>query len=126
MSSTYYMEELPDWVSDFNQAGWVEKYMSKPWETSYPIEEYTESAEDNRVGERALGGKATPTFPYDLPEMIKDGKASALIRSTPFGNSIVKEMAIAAIKGESMGDDAITDFLAISFSGSSGKPEEYQ
>jgi predicted AlkP superfamily pyrophosphatase or phosphodiesterase len=116
MSSTYYMKELPDWANDFNQAGWVKKYMSKPWETSYPIEEYTESADDDRRGERSLGGKESPTFPYNLPEMIKEGNATSLIRSTPFGNSLVKEMAVAAIKGESMGDDAITDFLAISFS----------
>jgi predicted AlkP superfamily pyrophosphatase or phosphodiesterase len=116
MSSTYYMAELPGWVNEFNQAGWIDTYMSKPWETSYPIEEYTESADDDRRGERGLGGKESPTFPYDLPEMVKDGKASTLIRTTPFGNSLVKEMAVAAIKGESMGDDAITDFLAVSFS----------
>lgn len=116
MSSTYYMKELPSWANEFNQAGWIDKYMSKPWETSYPIEEYTESAVDDRKGEKSLGGKKSPTFPYDLPEMVKEGNAASLIRSTPFGNSIVKEMAVAAIKGESMGDDAITDFLAISFS----------
>ena len=116
MSSTYYMEKLPDWVKEFNNAGWIDNYMSKPWDTTYPIGEYTESAEDNRKGEKAIGGKELPVFPYDLPEMSNAGKGASLIKSTPFGNSILMEMAIAAIKGESMGEDFITDFLAISFS----------
>lgn len=116
MSSTYYMDKLPDWVVGFNDQKLPEKYMSGTWDTSFPIDEYVESDVDDREGEKKLGGKSSPTFPYDLKELSKDGGAASMIRSTPYGNTILKDMALAAIKGESMGQDDITDFLAVSFS----------
>ena len=39
-----------------------------------------------------------------------------LLRTTPYGNSIVADFAIAAIDGEDLGKDNITDVLAVSFS----------
>ena len=38
------------------------------------------------------------------------------IASTPFGSSLTAEMAKAAIEAEKLGDDSITDILAVSFS----------
>ncbi len=116
MSSTYYMDQLPEWVVAYNTSGKVEQYMSGVWDTSFPIEEYVESAPDNRPGEKLLPGKSTPTFPYNLKEMAAEDSPQSLIRATPYGNTLVKDMALAAIEGEAMGQDEITDFLAISFS----------
>src|SRR6202012_4962374 len=39
-----------------------------------------------------------------------------LIRSTPYGNTLTLDMAIAAINGEQLGQHDVTDFLAVSFS----------
>ena len=39
-----------------------------------------------------------------------------ILKSTPFGNSIVADFAIEAIDGEQLGQDDNTDVLAISFS----------
>ena len=33
-----------------------------------------------------------------------------IIKSTPFGNSLTTDFALAALKGESLGSDKITDF----------------
>ena len=42
------MEKLPQWVIDFNSAKNADKYLSKPWNTLYPIESYVQSlADDN-------------------------------------------------------------------------------
>jgi len=38
------------------------------------------------------------------------------INATPYGNSIITDFALAALEGESLGTNAITDFLAISYS----------
>lgn len=116
MSSTYYLEALPGWVIDFNKLNLVNEYMSGVWDTTYPIDTYTESAEDDREGEVLVGGKTSPVFPYDLSEMSKNEKPTKLIKRTPFGNKLLKELAIAAVDGEKMGTDEITDFLAVSFS----------
>src|SRR5690554_6685775 len=43
ITSTYYRETLPKWVSDFNAQNLPEKYLSQSWETLLPIEEYIES-----------------------------------------------------------------------------------
>jgi hypothetical protein len=39
-----------------------------------------------------------------------------LIRTTPFGNTLTKDFALAAIKNENLGKSPKTDFLTISFS----------
>jgi hypothetical protein len=53
-------------------------------------------------------------FPYTLNQFI--GKDYGKISSTPYGNSIVAEMAVKALVSEQLGKDDITDLLAISFS----------
>jgi arylsulfatase A-like enzyme len=53
-------------------------------------------------------------FPYDLNAYI--GKDYSKILSTPHGNSLTFEFAKKAMVADSLGKDAITDLLAISFS----------
>ncbi len=115
MTSTYYMDKLPSWVDQFNRKKLATKYLNNTWDTMHPIEEYVESTADDAPYEIAFKGKEEATFPYDLEDLAKSNGVG-LIRSTPYGNSMVLDMAIAAIEGEKLGDDAITDFLAISFS----------
>jgi len=115
MTSTYYMDELPKWVSKFNKNKNVLKYLESPWTTLYPIEEYTESGVDDSPYERAIVGKPTPTFPYAFSHLDEKQKNN-FIRSTPFGNTILADLALEAIKAENLGEDEFTDFLAVSFS----------
>jgi predicted AlkP superfamily pyrophosphatase or phosphodiesterase len=116
ITSTYYMTALPKWVSDFNKLGLSKKYLSQSWTTLLPIEKYIESAADNNEYESLFEGKITPTFPYDLPSLMKDNDGLGLIRSTPFGNSLTKDFALETIQKENMGKGDATDFLTISFS----------
>ncbi|XOV94239.1 MAG: alkaline phosphatase PafA [Bacteroidota bacterium] len=116
MTSTYYLKELPGWVNSFNKEKKAEKYMKNKWELSFPLEQYTESRADDNTYENLYGGLEKPTFPYDLPGLSKKGSALNIIRATPYGNTLTLDFALAAIEGEKMGQDQITDFLAISFS----------
>ncbi|HZH70216.1 MAG TPA: alkaline phosphatase family protein, partial [Flavobacteriaceae bacterium] len=116
ISSSYYMEELPKWVIDFNASKAVKSYMNLTWETLYPIETYTESYDDDNPFEKKFAGKETPTFPYNLNELAPENGYFDLLKETPFGNNITTDFAIAAIEGEALGKDKITDFLAISYS----------
>ena len=115
MSSTYYMEKLPAWVETFNSRNRADMYSSMTWTTLLPIEQYTESTADNTPYEKGFTGKDTPTFPYVLADLRKTDRFG-LIRSTPFGNSLLLEFAKAAIEGEKMGQGPSTDFLCLSFS----------
>jgi predicted AlkP superfamily pyrophosphatase or phosphodiesterase len=81
-----------------------------------PIEQYTESLSDNNPYESKFKGKDTPTFPYNLSELKEKNAPYDLLVSTPFGNDILKDFTLEILKNEVLGNDDITDFLALSFS----------
>lgn len=117
VTSTYYMDELPDWVKEFNAQKLPEKYLTQTWETLFPIETYVLSEADDQPYENKMIGKESATFPYEF------GKANTNpghIRSVPFGNTITMEMAKAAIEGEDLGNRGVTDMLTVSFSATDG------
>lgn len=106
------MPELPQWLKNFNAQHWGEKLVANGWNTLKPIAEYTESSPDNVAWESLIGSATTPTFPYD--KLAADYAAKkGIIRTTPFGNTLTLKLAEAAIDGNDMGKDEVTDFLAI-------------
>ncbi|WP_425637767.1 alkaline phosphatase PafA [Algoriphagus yeomjeoni] len=116
MTSTYYYDELPKWVDKFNDRKLVDQYLSQTWNTLYPIKTYTQSMEDDNPFEGTFSGKDTPTFPYDLKALRETNGKFGLISSTPFGNTLTLDFALAALEGEKLGMGEETDFLALSFS----------
>ena len=115
ITSDYYMTDLPDWVKAFNASGKVKSYL-KDWNTFYDISTYVESGPDDTPFEMVFKGAKKPVFPHRLGKLSKDNKEYDIIKSSPFGNSLTLDFALAAIEGEQLGADEITDFLAISFS----------
>lgn len=116
ISSTFYLNELPPWVNDYNNSGQANEYLNKIWDTYYKINTYTESLPDQNDYEGPFKGKLNPTFPYNLNELRKDNNNYDLLKAVPFGNSIITEFSQAAILGEQLGKSDYTDFLAISYS----------
>jgi len=114
ISSTYYLPELPGWVNSFNNLKLPDAYLSQAWSTLLPISTYTESTRDDAFYETLLPGEKSPVFPHNLADIRK--KDYELIRSTPFGNSLTKDFAIACLKNEQLGKKGYTDFLTLSFS----------
>jgi len=114
VSSSYYMLNLPAWVKDFNKRNLQTEYLSQPWKTALPIEQYTESTSDNNTFEEPYLTELKPVFPHNLPAIRKADPD--LLKRTPFGNTMTKEFALATIKGEELGHSGETDFLCISFS----------
>lgn len=112
ITSTYYMNDLPTWVKDFNAKNVPSSLVANGWNTLLPIEQYTESTQDNSAWEGLLGSAKTPTFPYSNLAADYEAKKDN-IRSTPFGNTLTLKFAEAAIDGYHMGRNADTDFLAI-------------
>ena len=109
ITSTYYMNDLPQWMKDFNAQKMPEKLMAKKWETLLPIDQYTESEADNQEYENVLSGEKLPVFPHTIANY------GALLTS-PYGNTITKEITLATLKNEKMGQGKETDFLCVSFS----------
>ena len=117
VSSSYYgNEELPSWLQDFNNRNLADDYLNQTWELSMPLEEYTQSTADDMPYEMTVRGKDKPIFPYDLKKLRAGNGNFGLLPNTAFGNTILADLAIATMEGEEMGQDDITDFLALSFS----------
>lgn len=114
ITSTYYVNELPAWVQEFNNQKHPDRLMKEVWNTLLPIEQYTESTADDMPWERALPGEERPVFPHNIPAL--KGKDYELIRSIPAGNRLTTDFALAALRGENMGKGKHTDFLALSYS----------
>jgi predicted AlkP superfamily pyrophosphatase or phosphodiesterase len=111
ITSTYYMTDLPQWAKDLNAKKLVDKYYEKGWTTLYPVNTYVQSTADDMPYESKGIGTG---FPYDLKKNI--GKNYSVISTTPHGNTFTFDMAKAALEGEKLGADAVTDLLAISLS----------
>lgn len=114
VSSTFYMDQLPDWVMTFNESPAVRHFFKSPW-TPEDNANFDLSLPDKNSYESLLGEKSDPVFPYDLTEWIKKGGLGA-IRRSPFGNELLIDFAQEAIEQEHMGADETTDFLCLSFS----------
>ncbi|MBT8266197.1 MAG: alkaline phosphatase family protein [Bacteroidia bacterium] len=115
ITSTYYMKKLPKWVEKFNTSNAIEKYLQE-WNTLYDIEDYSESGPDLNDFEGGFNGKDTATFPYDLMALSPENGGYDILKTTPFGNNLVTDFAIAALDQEALGTDNYTDVLAISYS----------
>ena len=115
ISSTFYGEKLPDWVTQFNNEKHYLPYLNQNWELFKPIATYNESLPDDNPYEGKLYKSDKPVFPYNLKEMLAKNDPG-IIRSTPFGNNLLAEFAIKAIEMEELGEDDNTDFLTVSFS----------
>lgn len=116
VSSTFYMNELPKWLTKLNKSNFTEKYL-KEWNTLYPIKSYVNSEVDENVYEGLFKGEEKSIFPRNLKTLQKEN-GYGLIRSTPYGNSITVDLAKEIIENEKLGknEEGVTDILAMSFS----------
>jgi predicted AlkP superfamily pyrophosphatase or phosphodiesterase len=116
ISSSFYMDALPNWVTDFNNSGKAAAYLEQPWETLYDVNTYKNSILDDNVYEGKFKGETNSTFPHNIPALKKDNGNYSIIKAIPAGNSFTADFAKAAIIGENLGKGEFTDFLAVSFS----------
>ncbi|MFN7912838.1 MAG: alkaline phosphatase PafA [Bacteroidota bacterium] len=115
VSSSWYLNELPKWLIEFNQLNKPKSYLMKDWSTLYPIATYSNSLDDKNPYESIPNKQSEPIFPYSYKSFVEKNNFS-IIRSTPYGNSLTKDLALECIRKESLGKDEFTDLIAISFS----------
>lgn len=115
ITSSYYMNALPEWVETFNSSGKAESYF-KSWDTMYPIETYVKSGPDLNEFEQGFKGKETATFPYDINKLKNDNGNYEILKAIAYGNDLTTDFAMAAIEGENLGGNSDTDILTLSYS----------
>lgn len=115
ITSSFYMNELPQWVDNFNNSNTVKSYL-KTWNTVYHRKYYTSSGKDINNFEQGFKGKQFTDFPYDLEDLSDENGGFKIIGDSPFGTDLTLDFTLAAISAEGLGTDEHTDFLTLSIS----------
>jgi predicted AlkP superfamily pyrophosphatase or phosphodiesterase len=118
MTSSFYKEAVPDWVTEFNSKKFADIYLERKWELTLPIDEYTESLREPNTFKIPFDSRNT-SFPYDLKRIRGRASRFDLLTLTPYGNTFTKDFALSLLVNEELGRKDHTDFLFLSFSANS-------
>jgi hypothetical protein len=111
ITSTYYMNQLPAWVNQFNNKNRIEQLVANGWNTLYPVSTYNQSDADAQSYEGLFSGETSSVFPHDIKSAYAKSRGS--FRNTPFGNTLTLEFAQEALSAYQLGKGNATDFLTI-------------
>jgi len=113
ISSTFYMQELPDWIKKVNEKHYPDSALKRGWETLFPLGSYVQSSIDSNAYEGRVPGEGG-FFPHRTDTIKTNAYES--FRYMPAAASFTLETAKAAIDGERLGGRGLTDFLTVSIS----------
>src|SRR5690242_17856902 len=120
VSSTYYFNQLPAWVTTFNNTRPADKYFGAKWDRLLAEDEYVKRAGPDSPPWETVGSAAHDTNAF--PHVVTGGAKApgrdfyAALDYTPFSNDLLVSFAEQAITNEQLGQDDDTDVLTVSFS----------
>jgi len=119
-SSTYYFDQMPEWVTRFNSRRMADGWFGARWDRLLPESEYLKRAGKDDVPWENLDKTSSDTnyFPHVITGGVA-GPSRAFYKAlnyTPFSNDLLVAFAEEAISNEGLGDDNETDVLSVSFS----------
>jgi hypothetical protein len=109
VTSSYYKESLPSWVLQYERSHPLLQYLRDGWPLYRPEQEYQSPPDAHGYSAEEW----SPEFPH---QVVPGADLSAAVASSPFGDEVVIDVALAALEGEALGQDEIPDLLAISLS----------
>jgi predicted AlkP superfamily pyrophosphatase or phosphodiesterase len=117
VSSTYYMNSLPDWLTKFNRTRKADSYLDSIWKPFHKADSYRFSLPEKEYLKYSIGKGLDSLSQITLRQSLKKGEAMyEPIYASPFGNKILTDLAIETIRNTELGKDAYPDLLAISYS----------
>jgi predicted AlkP superfamily pyrophosphatase or phosphodiesterase len=114
VTSTYYYDVYPDWVSNWNARRKAEGYGGKSWSLLNDASSYLLGGQDDRPYEADLKGYGR-VFPHPFGP-VDDTLFATRILVSPIGDRLTLDFSKALIQHEHLGQDDIPDYLSISFS----------
>ena len=97
-----------------NEKEYAKTFSQRDWTTLLPIKSYEESLPDDYVLEKGYYEKWN-TFPYSMKKLKEKAVNYKFLKTTPFGNNIVRDFATSLILAESLGKDDYPDLLTLTF-----------
>lgn len=115
ITSTYYMPAAPAWLEAINGRKIPDSYAGRAW---------TKLLSDDGLYRRHAGLDAVATeadlkdivFPHTVAGASGSPTFYDNFRRTPWADDLTLEVALAAMQAHGLGDDAVTDILAVGFS----------
>lgn len=120
MTSNYYFNQMPAWVTAYNDTRPADKYFGARWERLLPEAEYTRRAGADAPLWENIGNVTSDSNKF--PHTITGGATApgssfySAIDYSPFSNDLLLAFTQQAIINERLGEDADTDLLSVSFS----------
>jgi predicted AlkP superfamily pyrophosphatase or phosphodiesterase len=113
VTSSYYYERYPAWVIEWNRRRPADRYRGASWELLNERSTYIFGEADDRAYEGNSAGFGR-TFPHPYG---KDPKTYfTRLTQSPAGDELTVDFAKTLIEKEQLGQDAIADYLSVSFS----------
>lgn len=120
VTSSYYFNQMPQWVTAFNEKKPADKYFGARWERVLPEAEYLRYAGEDAPPWEKIGDAPGDTnkFPHVVTGGVDKPNAAfyTALDYSPFSNELLLSFAEEAITNERLGEDADTDVLTLSFS----------
>ncbi len=114
ITTSYYYDKYPAWASSWNKQKKTLAYQDKAWQLLNNQSSYLYGEEDDNSGEMDMAGFGR-IFPHQYGA-AKNKNFGNFLTFSPAGDELTLDFAKAVILGEKLGQDNVTDFLAISFS----------
>jgi predicted AlkP superfamily pyrophosphatase or phosphodiesterase len=114
VTSNYYYDEYPEWVTAWNADKPALSYAGKSWELSREPSAYLFGEDDDKSYETDFPGYGR-TFPHSYGEG-DDKYFTTRLTLSPAGDELTADFAKRLIDEEGLGQDEIPDYLAVSLS----------
>lgn len=114
VTSTYYYDEYPEYVMRWNAQNKAAAYGDTSWTLTKDRDSYLFGVSDDRSWETDFPGFGQ-TFPHRYGP-ADDSLFTTRLTLSPAGDELTLDFALALLEAEQLGQDEVTDFLAISFS----------
>jgi predicted AlkP superfamily pyrophosphatase or phosphodiesterase len=110
VTSEFYVKEVPAWVRSFNADNWIATHVPAAWTKIAPESVYAKYGPDELEGEMKWGGSTM------FPHVFEPDKRNEQIVSSPFGDAMILDFALEAVKAEHLGQRYVPDLLIVSLS----------
>lgn len=118
VTNTAWVSSTPPWLTAFNERKELDRLFGTVWTRSGPDTAYEGLVDDRPYETAHANGLGQRTLPQPLTGGADRPGAGLYnqIYLSPFGNTIVRQAAEAAVRGLQLGADASTDLLCVGFS----------
>jgi predicted AlkP superfamily pyrophosphatase or phosphodiesterase len=115
VTSTYYRASVHPWVDEFNRARPADRWFGKTWQRLRDDLDYDLHTGPDEMEGEGRGYKQGFAFPHPFADKLGEDYYEGVANS-PFGNTLLLELAKKAIAAERLGKDDVPDLLTLSFS----------